>query len=406
MHLKKYFLLSLLLSTCFLSTQGRLANAQMPSTTSQPEINSQIITELLAQLYDLQEQLKNLLKYEDGKPLNTVTEIIGPKTVTVGEYTTWKFVTKDKDPENSSPVMIDWGDGMTSATGSGHTYSAPGTYTIVATHHDGNGMAASLSFKVKVTPNVSTGSLTAWGNKLVSNKSLIPKNQFRSYFFDTKSFKVVSASEVVDQPFFFYPNDSFSIRISDQFQEHTLGAYWVGSFSYPKDTTVYLDFSDPQWDTVRFIIDGKTVIESSRRDTNLKSHPIKLKKGIHIIEVEYKVNWHAGFFRAKVGTNDPNYVDIKTAQVAARAIAGKSAVMVSLKEYSSGNTLTGITPVSISNTVTSKILDLSSYEATLWDVQGANTKGVKAIILSSFAGAADVINADTIPIFRTRNYSE
>lgn len=402
MHSKKILLGCLLLSL-FLSQSVAITHAQIPTVTNQNAAKSELLAKLITQLQYLQEQLENLRKYQPGKPLNTITEIIGPRKVSTGEYTTWEFVTKNNDPANAS-MMIDWGDGMTSVSGSGHTYHTPGTYTITATNHDGNGEPYTMSLEVTVAANKNAGALTAWGNKLVTNKSLIPENKFRAYLFNTKNFKSIANSTIVDQPLLIYPNHSLTGSYG-QMDEGTLGAYWVGSFSYSKDTTVYFDFSDPQWDSARFIVDGKTIIET-KRNKSFETPHINLKKGKHTIEVEYQVNWHAGFFRAKIGTVNPSYTDIAVAQAAAKAIAGTNAVKVKSHEYSPSDVLTGMSTISIPNTTTSKILDLSSYEPTVWDVSGADTKGVKAIILSSYSGAADVKNAGTIPIFRTRNYSD
>lgn len=406
MRLKNYFLVSVLLVGGLVGSMAPLTQAQESRVVSQAELKSQLISRLLIQLQDLQAQLANLIKYQSGKPLNTITEIVGPRSVIAGEYNAWKFVTKNNDPDNAGALMIDWGDGMTSASGIGHTYSTPGSYTIVATNHDGNGEPATSSFKVNVTADKSTGTLTAWGNKLVTNKSQIPENKFRAYFFNTKNFKTVVAPVIVDQPMFAYPNDSLAAGMDLSFEEHTLAAYWVGSFTYTQDTTVYFDFSNPQWDVARFIVDGKTLFETNRLSNNTESPQINLKKGSHVIEIEYQVNWHAGFFRAKIGTVDPAYTDIKTARAAAKAVAGISALTIPIHEYSPSDSITGITNVSIPNTTTPKILDLSSYEPTVWDVRDANLKGVKAIILSSYSGASDVKNAGNIPIFRTRNYKE
>lgn len=406
MRRKNYFLVSVLLVGGLIFSAAPLIHAQTSPVTSQTESKSQLIARLLIQLHNLQTQLANMIKYQPGKPLNTITEITGPKSVRAGEYNAWTFVTNNSDPDNASSLMIDWGDGMTSASGVGHTYSTPGTYTIVATNHDGNGEPATAAFIVSVTADKSTGTLTAWGNKLVTSKSLIPANKFRAYFFNTKNFNTVVAPAIVDQPLFAYPSDSLAVGMDNQFEEHTLAAYWVGSFTYTQDTTLYFDFSNPQWDVARFIVDGKTIIETNRLSNNTETTHINLNKGNHVIEVEYQVNWHAGFFRAKVGTTNPTYTDITTARAQARIIAGSSAVTVPVDEYASANPLTGITVVSIPSTATPKILDLSSYEATVWDVRGASARGVKAIILSSYSGAADVINADNIPILRTRNYTE
>ncbi len=372
--------------------------AQTPSNT---QTKADLLIALTAQLQSLQEQLANLLKYQPGKPLNTITEIIGPRIVTEGEYNNWKFVTQNNDPGNSS-IMIDWGDGMTSVSGSGHTYNTPGTYTLTATSRDGNGEPSSKSLKVTVVASKKESALTAWGNKLVTNKSLIPDNKFRSYFFNTENFKTVSKPNIVDQPFLIYPN--YTNQYNEPVGENNLAAYWVGSFSYQKDTTIYIDYSNPQWDSVRFVVNGKTVIDTNKTKHS-KVTEVTLKKGKHTIEVEYLVNWHAGFFRAKVGTINPSYTDINSALDSAKKIAGNNASVVTTNEYSPADILNGVTTVSIPNNTAPKILNLESYEPTVWDVTDAKARGVKAIIVSSLSGAADVINAGDIPVFRTKNYS-
>ncbi|MES2966476.1 MAG: PKD domain-containing protein [Patescibacteria group bacterium] len=403
MQLYKIFLFVLLITFTY-THSVQISFAQTTNNVSTTSAKSDLIAQLLIQLQNLQQELANLQKYQTGKPLNTITKITGPKTIQAGEYGTWNFITQNNDPNNASGLMIDWGDGMTSVSGTGHTYSTPGRYTISATHHDGNGEPFTLTYKVKVTSPKTSSALTPWGNKLVTDKSLIPTNKFRAYFFNTKNFTPVINSEIVEQPLLIYPNDLLRGGDYSQFDEYSLGAYWIGSFSYPNDTTVYFDYSDPQWDSVKILVNGKTIVESSLRENATATPRIKLKKGNYIIEVEYRVNWHAGFFRAKIGTVDPAYMDIKTARSAAKAIAGASALTIPIQEYSPSDTITGITFASIPYTSTPKILDLSSYEPTIWDVRDANLKGVKAIIVSSYSGASDIKNAGSIPIFRTRNY--
>lgn len=123
----------------------------------------------------------------------------------------------------------------------------------------------------------------------------------------------------------------------------------------------------------KIFVDGKTVIETNRTESaELKQ--LILKKGKHTIEVEYQVNWHAGFFRAKIGTVNPAYTDINVARSAAKTIAGSNAVTLKLNEYSPADAVTGITVMPIPNNTMPKILDLESYEPTVWDVQGAEAR--------------------------------
>ena len=402
MNLKQCIVVGSLL-TCLLFGQSHSAQAAV-TIANESAAKAALIEQLLLKLQDLQEELKNLLRYKDHIPLNTVTAINGPRTVYTGIYNTWDIATKNGDPDNASGVMIEWGDGMTSVSGSGHTYTTPGDYMMVVKNHDGNGQEASLSAKISVVKNPQTGRLTAWGNRLVTSESLIPKNQFRAYFFNTKTFIPTIAPENVSDVYLAYPGKKTADN--EQYNEHTVGAYWVGSFAYTKNTTLYFDFTNPQWDSARFIVDGKVFIDTGRAMPDDAARKITLTPGTHIIEIEYTINWHAGFFRAFVRTTDPNYQDISTATAAAKTIAGQQATIVPIHQYSAIDNETEVTTATIPNTSAPKILDLASYESVVWDVRGARSKGVRAIVVSSYSGAADVINADGIPVFHTRNYSE
>lgn len=402
MNVKNYIVFCCLLG-CLFSVHPLVTFGATPVQNTS-DTKAALIEQLLLQLRDLQEQLKNFLKYKDHIPLNTVAAITGPRTVVAGVYNTWDIVTKNNDPENAGDVMIEWGDGMTSVTGNGHTYNTPGEYTLVVKNHDGNGQEASSTAKITVVKNPQLGRLTAWGNALVSSESLIPKNLFRAYFFNTRTFTTTVAPENISDIYFAYPGEK--TKHTEQFPEHSVGAYWVGLFTYSKNTTLYFDFTNPQWDNARFIIDGKVFINTSLNMPTDAARKITLTPGTHIIEIEYMVNWHAGFFRAKIGTTDPAYMDIGEAKVAAQKIAGTNAVIVPLHQYSAENSETEMIVATIPNDTTPKILDLATYESDIWDVRGARGKGVKAIIVSSFSGAADVINADGIPVFHTRHYSK
>lgn len=403
MDLKKYVLLSCLIGCTLITPLIPVQASTISPSISQAKATR--IQQLLLQLQDLQEELKNLLKYKDHIPLNTVSSISGPRTVVAGTYNTWTILTQNGDPDNAGDPMIEWGDGMTAVTGTGHTYSTPGVYTMIVKNYDGNGQESALTAKITVTKNPQPGRLTAWGNKLVASESLIPKNQFREYFFNTRTFATTLPSKPVPNIYFAYPSE----KTNDQYTsglDHTVGAYWVGSFTYNKNTTLYFDFTNPQWDVARFIVDGSVLIDTGLSMPNDAARKITLKPGTHIIEIEYTINWHAGFFRAKMSTINPAYMDIADATAAAKKIAGGSAVIVPLTQYSAENSETGIITAMIPNTTAPKILDLSTYESVLWDVRGASSKGVRAIIVSSYSGAADVINDEGIPVFHTRNYKD
>jgi hypothetical protein len=292
---------------------------------------------------------------------------------------------------------IDWGDGMNSVSGFGHTYAKTGTYKVNITSHDGSGNTGSFEFTVEVKDLSKKSSYSPWGSKLAVSSSAIPGNAFRSYFFNVKTFKTFVTPTVTERPYFSYPQDRLGGWAID---DHLLGAYWIGKFTFDKETSLKIDVSDPQWDVVRVYVNGIEITPSK----NELEYVHRFSKGTHNIEIEYQTNWHAGTFTARLADEDEKYFSYEEALTEAYKVAGPAAQLVKQDAYSSEDQISGELSFSVVSTKTPKIVVLSSYDPVFWKTTSLKDRGVKAIVVASYAGASDVDNPGTIPVYRVRQH--
>lgn len=126
---------------------------------------------------------------------------------------------------------------------------------------------------------------STWGKYLNPN-DVIPENRFKTFYINTNIPKKIIASEIVDSVSVNYSYKDFHGINSKDF-----GAYWVGNFTFTKNTTLQLNISQ-SWAKTRVIIDNLIVYEGG----NNAEIPFNFVKGTHKIEVEYMNNWHTTSF--------------------------------------------------------------------------------------------------------------
>lgn len=330
-----------------------------------------------------------------------IAEVVGPRVVKVGEYTEWSVVMSDSKTAKNNPYRydIDWGDGMKSVSGNGHSYARPGEYEVVFSLLTSS-QAKPYKFKVKVVadPKGKNSKFSPWGRKLGVSLKGLPRNSFREYVFDPKTFKNYVRPEVVKQPYFDYPQDRFG-GYGAVSESHRLAGYWVGEFTFSKDTELKFDISNTQWSVARAYVNGKE-LERPESDADLVHF---FKKGKYTIEFEYQVNWHAGTFMARLTSPSEKYMEFKEALVEAYKLAGTEAEIIKGPKFPSTD-VRGNTKVSFKNTSASKILILNSYSPTVWQVSELEKNNIKAVIVASYEGGSDISGQGTIPVFRVRSY--
>ena len=364
-----------------------------------PQQTNQVIAALLDKLASLQAELAIM------QSKVTIVDVKGPHEVQVGQYAEWFAVLSDKIKSTGSLNQeINWGDGMLSVSGSGHVYAKPGIFNAQISIRDGSGNTTSYPFTVIVKGSMGSATYSPWGQKLNAGSQNIPSGAFRAYFFNLKTFKIIVPTEVTQRPYFTYPQDRLG-GMDMTYGEHLLAAYWVGEFTFTQNKAIKFDISDPQRDAVRMYVDGHE-LESSGVDQDKKLERIyTFTKGKHIVEFEYQVNWHAGAFMARLTDASEKYFEFKDALTQAYKVAGPSAEIIKLHEYSPKGVY-GTTDASVAKTNTSKILILSSYDPTAWNASYLSESGVKAILLTSFSGASEIQGQGSIPVYRARHYYE
>jgi hypothetical protein len=135
-----------------------------------------------------------------------------------------------------------------------------------------------------------------WSEWLPIDKD-IPLNAYDVYFFDTNTRKVVKKEDNASSIFIDY---SFAEGPGFTLPSENFSAYWVGKFVAESEKHMSLKISH-SWSEVRVILDGRIIFKGSESGST-QNVTFKVSKGEHILEIEYKNNWHTTNFSAELIT--------------------------------------------------------------------------------------------------------
>lgn len=218
---------------------------------------------------------------------------------------------------------------------------------------------------------------STWG-KYLNPKNTIPTNKFKAFYINTNKPKKLIASEIVDKVSINYAWDKFHAIKSEDF-----GGYWVGNFTYEKESPIEISISQ-SWAKTRVIIDGIVIYEGG---SNTKV-PYTFKKGKHKIEVEYVNNWHTTGFMVTIKEKEKTYTRDEIRQNLAKLTSKNSEVLFA-GVYESSEKDQSIELI-LNKNKKPVILVLSSYDAVNWVIKNRYMTKVEAIVYTAYKPGVEI----------------
>lgn len=218
---------------------------------------------------------------------------------------------------------------------------------------------------------------STWG-KYLNPKNKIPTNKFKAFYINTNKPKELIASEIVDKVSINYAWDKFHAIKSEDF-----GGYWVGNFTYEKESPIEISVSQ-SWSKTRVIIDGIVIYEGG---SNTKV-PYTFKKGKHKIEVEYVNNWHTTGFMVTMQPKTKTYNQQELKAALSKHTSKNSEVMFA-GVYESSEKDQSIELI-LAKHKKPIVLVLSSYDAVNWKIKNTKNVKIEAIIYSAYKPGVEV----------------
>jgi hypothetical protein len=218
---------------------------------------------------------------------------------------------------------------------------------------------------------------TTWGEKLNPSRK-VPEKGFYAYYINTNTPSKIVKKEAVNDVSINYSYDKFHKINSKNF-----GGYWVGYINLLGDETKTIAINQ-SWAKTRLIIDGFVVYEGGSNNELL----LNLKKGRHLIEVEYVNNWHTTEFSLTFFDE----IEKLSLNVIQNRLAEKDLgeyEIYTAGVYESSNKDLSVT-LNIEKTPKPVVLFLSSYSPVKWNISNPHKTTIKAIIYSSYAPLATV----------------
>ncbi len=228
-------------------------------------------------------------------------------------------------------------------------------------------------------PKVPRKAKTTWGKQL-NPKNEVPENVFKAFYINTKYPKKIVASEYADKN---------KIRITSPYDKYlgirsqNFGAYWVGDFTYDKETIQEISISQ-SWSKTRIIIDG-TVIYEGGDNTRM---PYTFSKGKHRIEIEYINNWHTTEFMVIIKAKEKIHTAKEVKQILADKSSKKSKVLYAAV-YESRNRDQSI-DLDIKRQDVPVVLLLNSHHTVEWVIENPWKVKIEAIIYSSHSPGVEI----------------
>lgn len=236
---------------------------------------------------------------------------------------------------------------------------------------------AIISPSYNSAPKVPREAKTTWGKQL-NPKNKVPKNKFKAFYINTKYPNKIVASEYTDKVSINYPYNKFHGIDSQDF-----GGYWVGDFTYDKETIQEISIAQ-SWSKTRIIIDG-TVIYEGGNNTKM---PYTFSKGKHRIEIEYINNWHTTGFMVTIKSKEKVHTIKEVKQILADKSSKKSKVLhVGVYESRKKDQSIDLLLEKQDDPV---VLLLSSYESVEWVIQNPHKVKIEAIIYSSHRPGVEI----------------
>lgn len=236
---------------------------------------------------------------------------------------------------------------------------------------------AIVSPSYKSTPKVPREAKTTWGKQL-NPKNEVPENVFKAFYINTKYPNKIVASEYADKVSINYSYDKFHGIRSQNF-----GAYWVGDFTYDKETKQEISVSQ-SWSKTRIIIDG-TVIYEGGNNTKM---PYTFSKGKHRIEIEYINNWHTTEFMVIIKPEEKIHTAKEVKQILADKSSKESKVLYAAV-YESQNIVQSI-ELDLKKQDVPVVLLLNSHSTVEWVIENPWKVKIEAIIYSSHSPGVEI----------------
>lgn len=217
----------------------------------------------------------------------------------------------------------------------------------------------------------------SWGSHF--NSEPIPKEKFQAYYFNTDNPIKILGKEIRNRVAISYPwSDFIGIESND------FGAYYVGDFTFSKDTLRNVSVSK-SWAFSRVFIDGKLVFDETN-DGN-QDADFMFTKGTHRIEVEYINDWHT--VDLLVEFNNLPVSTFESVQEFVKGLLTKDTkVYVAAIYDASTRDLTS--RLKLPNRSESILLVLNSYSPTHWIIDTSGKSTLKGIILSTNTSGSTV----------------
>lgn len=224
-----------------------------------------------------------------------------------------------------------------------------------------------------------------WQSRFIKDSSEIPSNGFKAFYFEDSTASITAYTERVP-----FPALSYAYSGPQGISAERFNAYWIGKFEFPEKATWSIDLA--QSNSVARILIDKREIYSGRESRSL-AHAFA--KGDHIIEIEYKNDWHTISFSvlfAPVGANPPSG-EIDTAATGAEYWYAAA--------YESGNADLSLDVV-LKKSAKPVVLFLSSYEVVRWNVLPADSSQVLAVFVDSYQPQSTVTGLGASVLVTTR----
>jgi tetratricopeptide (TPR) repeat protein len=214
-----------------------------------------------------------------------------------------------------------------------------------------------------------------WG-KYLNPENSIPTNKFKAFYINTTAPKNIIASEIVDMISVNYPYKKFHNIDSKDF-----GAYWVGNFTFAKDTKMQMNISQ-SWAKTRIIIDNLIVYEG-RGNAEI---PFNFKRGTHKIEVEYINNWHTTKFSIVIMPFQKLYTFDELKKLRQKHVINIWYIGIHesrKKDHS--------VDISLKKSDKQLVLLLQSYQTTIWNIHNPFKNKIDAIIIGRSKPGSKVV---------------
>jgi hypothetical protein len=206
-----------------------------------------------------------------------------------------------------------------------------------------------------------------WRSRLIRDSSEIPVNGFKAFYFEDSTDMARLDSERVA-----FPALSYAYTGPGGVPAQRFDAYWIGRFEFAEDTAWRIDLSQSN-SVARILIDDREIYTGEGSLSLIHA----FAKGSHLIEIEYKNDWHTISFSVLFA---PAVVD-KPAGALDTAATGAEYWYASVNE--SGKSDLGL-DVSLKPSAKPVILFLSSYRVVRWNIVPADSAQVLAVFVDSY----------------------